>query len=160
MSDTTTTKSTYGRTQGTDTFQVRARFGLADAALIHGGPWVTRKPKIDPKWDELIDGLLGLHADAAAYQSGTYTDEPTREAIGTTLQWLRLLKEKFPEAPLTAMVPDGGGIFMERYDSPVLSSFTIYPDGSAAHDYIVNGQTQQSIDLPPTDQLNRVHFSS
>ncbi len=151
---TFTTSTSFTRPCWPETFDHQSRpqsRSVLTADISDGGPYGVgdslQAP--DPKWGELIDGLLKIWEDTVPHRPDVTQEEPTREAVQTTLQWAMFLKKQCPNLPPTAMVPDGsGGVQMERFDDGALCTISIDSDGRAFHDLFADGKTIYSESLP------------
>jgi hypothetical protein len=66
-----------------------------------------------PVWEVCIDSLLKLWADPS--QGGDCTEPPSRESIAAAIEWITILRKRFPQAPPTFIAPEpAGGVIVER----------------------------------------------
>jgi hypothetical protein len=93
-----------------------------------------------PEWAACMDALLKIWTDAA----GIPEPRPNRSAIEAAMEWIAYLREHFPSAPPTCIVPEpDGGVIIERretWPSDCVCELTFYNNGSAERTDYVQGR--------------------
>ena len=110
-------------------------------------------PSPDPKWGHCIDALLDT-LRALASEDEQEEDAPTHATVKAGLQWLQVLKSRFPGAPPTLVIPEpGGGLIIERRGhadagEEVSVDITLYNDGRAENTVYRDGHVVHMAPVP------------